>query len=280
MATTLSGQTFDFATFHNQLELRGTLTALTALRIGSGRSLHPVGTDLPVVRDALGRPYIPGSSFKGALRAHVERVLRSLLDARGACNPLRDSERCVSPRQWEELRSLHREDDGALSAGLEERLCMACSLFGAPWRASKVQVADLSVLPESWLGRYEVRDGIGLDRDTETARDGLKYDYEVVPASTAFAAHLICLNARNWELGLLGLGLRGFLRGAILLGGATSRGLGRVRLSWDSVGFFQADSPEALIDYLSEAPPATEPPVDEWNAALKAEVRRRSELQA
>ena len=57
-----------FETFTNRLELQGTLKTVTALRISQGRSTEPIGSDLPVVKDALGKPFIPGDSFKGALR--------------------------------------------------------------------------------------------------------------------------------------------------------------------------------------------------------------------
>jgi CRISPR/Cas system CSM-associated protein Csm3 (group 7 of RAMP superfamily) len=58
-----------FDTFKNRLEITGTLRTITALRISAGRSTEPIGSDLPVIKDALGRPLIPGASFKGALRS-------------------------------------------------------------------------------------------------------------------------------------------------------------------------------------------------------------------
>ena len=61
-----------FDVFKNRLEITGTLTTVTALRISQGRSLEPIGSDLPVVKDALGKPLIPGSSFKGAMRSRLE----------------------------------------------------------------------------------------------------------------------------------------------------------------------------------------------------------------
>lgn len=54
-----------FDVFKNRLEITGTLTTVTALHIGVGRSTEPIGSDLPVLKDALGRPLIPGSSLKG-----------------------------------------------------------------------------------------------------------------------------------------------------------------------------------------------------------------------
>jgi len=43
--------------------------ALTPVRVGSGRS--PGAVDLPIVKDNFGLPFIPGSSFKGALKGLV-----------------------------------------------------------------------------------------------------------------------------------------------------------------------------------------------------------------
>ena len=54
---------YSFATLHNCLRVTGTLVAQTALRIGAGRSSEVTGTDLPVLRDARGRPLIPGASI-------------------------------------------------------------------------------------------------------------------------------------------------------------------------------------------------------------------------
>ncbi|MCS6862323.1 MAG: RAMP superfamily CRISPR-associated protein, partial [Abditibacteriales bacterium] len=89
-----------FDRFQNRVTLKGTLTAQTALRIGAGRATGVTGTDLPVVRDATGKPYIPGSSFKGALRAYVESLVRSVNPSRkAACNPVsrdRQNDWCLS----------------------------------------------------------------------------------------------------------------------------------------------------------------------------------------
>lgn len=73
----------DFSRFLSRLHFQAHLAFDTAVRIGASRSTKVDEPDLPIVRDALGRPYIPGSSFKGALRSYVESVLRTLqLDPR------------------------------------------------------------------------------------------------------------------------------------------------------------------------------------------------------
>jgi CRISPR/Cas system CSM-associated protein Csm3 (group 7 of RAMP superfamily) len=74
----------DFSVFHSRLRVKGILHADTALRIGCGGSSEPTENDLPVLKDLHGYPYIPGSSFKGAYRAHLEKLLRGM-DERLAC---------------------------------------------------------------------------------------------------------------------------------------------------------------------------------------------------
>src|SRR5262245_38240932 len=54
------------------------LTCQTGLHIGAGKSVDFAGSDLPVVRDASGRPFIPGSSLRGVIRAGIESFCFSL----------------------------------------------------------------------------------------------------------------------------------------------------------------------------------------------------------
>jgi CRISPR-associated protein Csm3 len=57
-----------------KLILEGELHCETGLHIGAGKgSLEIGGSDNPVVKDAFGRPYIPGSSLRGKLRSLLEQ---------------------------------------------------------------------------------------------------------------------------------------------------------------------------------------------------------------
>src|SRR5260370_42237672 len=57
-----------------KLILQGELQCETGLHIGAGKgSLEIGGADNPVVKDAYGRPYIPGSSLRGKLRSLLEQ---------------------------------------------------------------------------------------------------------------------------------------------------------------------------------------------------------------
>ena len=56
-----------------KLILTGELTCQTGLHIGAGKgSLEIGGADNPVVKDAFGVPYVPGSSLRGRLRSLLE----------------------------------------------------------------------------------------------------------------------------------------------------------------------------------------------------------------
>jgi CRISPR-associated RAMP protein (TIGR02581 family) len=195
-----------FHIFKNRLELTGTLTTVTALKIGAGRSVEPTDPDVPVIKDALGNPLIPGSSFKGALRSRLEAFLRAV-DIRFAHDP---SE--LSSYQWmnqvktikEEAKNIRntREQDIELTRQLLTLTDKASLLFGSPWLAGKVQIRDLTVQPDNWFGQYQERDGVAIDRDTEIAADKRKYDFQVVPAGTIFEFKAVAENLEEAELGL------------------------------------------------------------------------------
>ncbi len=241
-----------FDTFKNRLEITGVLTTITALRISAGRSTEPIGSDLPVMKDALGKPLIPGSSFKGAMRSRLESFLRGI-DSSFAANPAIEAEWSITSQEMKELKETC-DNDEALTREIIEQTDLISLLFGSPWIASKFQVRDLTVLPETWFGQYQERDGVAIDRDTETAADGKLYDFQVVPAGTQFEFKAVVENAAEWELGLLMIGLHQFETEQIPLGGGRLRGLGVVKLDIKEMLWFDypADQPELLLDYLKK----------------------------
>ncbi|GET41931.1 type III CRISPR-associated RAMP protein Csx7 [Microseira wollei] len=243
-----------FDTFKNRLEITGTLWTVTALRISAGRSTEPIGSDLPVIKDALGRPLIPGSSFKGALRSRVESFLRGIVgsDRFLVANPAIEDEWSITANEMKKLKDQHT-NDLALTEAILKQTDLVSSLFGSPWIASKFQVRDLTVQPDAWFGQYQERDGVSIDRDTETAADGKLYDFQVVPAGTPFEFKAVVENAEDWELGLLTIGLHQFETEQIPLGGGRSRGLGVVRLEIDKMRWIDVEgNPQFLLEYLQK----------------------------
>src|SRR5271165_4256918 len=58
-----------------KLILEGEMTCETGLHVGAGKgSLEIGGSDNPVVKDAFGRPYVPGSSLRGKIRSLLEQT--------------------------------------------------------------------------------------------------------------------------------------------------------------------------------------------------------------
>ena len=288
-----------FDTFRNRLEIEGKLTTITALRISKGRSTEPIGSDLPVIKDALGKPLIPGSSFKGALRSRLESFLRGIVgtDRKLVANPANQDEwsltakeisnlkqldfdqlitflqaeeqenllnlefdelkkqlenlrKNISEQEFDALKNEQKNYDSAYTTIIEQQTDLISHLFGSPWVASKFQVRDLTVIPDTWFGQYQERDGVSIDRDTETAADGKLYDFQVVPAGTQFQFKTVVENAEEWELGLLMVGLHQFETEQIPLGGGISRGLGVVKLEIDQMQWVKPENPQQLRDYI------------------------------
>lgn len=258
-------------TFTSRLHFHGKLGFDSAHRIGAERTMAVDAPDLPVLRTQDGRPYIPGSSFKGAWRAYTEAMLRTVQaqypQQKLACNPLVDKERCFPNDRVREIKTGYRADPDRTQAELDEALrdgsCWTCRVFGNGVVSSKVMIKDLMVDEESFL-RTEIRDGVGIDRDTGRVAVG-PYQYEVVPTNTQFQLEIIVENASPEELGLVMMGLNAFQRGDILLGGNKSRGLGWCRLQpdWENSRYVTSDT---LLDYLfteADAAPGGSPVDDE-----------------
>lgn len=218
----------------NRYVFDGQLEMLTALHIGGGKATLS-HTDSPVVLTPDGLPFIPGSSFKGTLRSTIEKLVTSLPESLGlhSCGlPTDDdaNETCPTAhqRQIAKDRRDAREATQAdqIQAEALKNLCHTCQLFGSPYAAARITLHDLYLLNDEWNSTTQVRDGVAIDRDSETAKDGAKYDFEVVPATTTFSMRVILENATEQDLQLISMGLSEFLHGFGGVGGLRSRGLG------------------------------------------------------
>lgn len=223
-----------FDTFKRRVTITGTLRCQTALRIGSGKSFDSLTSDLPVLRDSQGRPLLPGASIKGVVRSQVEALLRAA--ALYVCDPLNDQPddpgaSCLGRRRPKGAQKNQRpavQQAAELHRKIEEKACRACRIFGAPSLASHVVFAD--ALPQGGEVQVERRDGVAIDRDLGRARDGRKYDYEVVPAGTRYDLRVVLNELDEGEEGAVLQGLELLGQGFARLGGFKSRGLGEVAL--------------------------------------------------
>ncbi|RLJ03191.1 MAG: hypothetical protein DRP08_03835 [Candidatus Aenigmatarchaeota archaeon] len=271
----------DYRTIKSRYRFTGTLTLETALHIGSGQIATV--TDSPILRNAAGEPFIPGSSLKGAFRAAVARIAPNL--GLQACDVFGDDDFCLSPQKGQKnkdylavrrflgskvfpsggggdadkarkaLRDFGYEDwigqtlsEDHLLILLEKNLCPVCKVFGSPFYAAKARFDDLPV--ENWFEVTEVRDGVGIDRDSERAVENIKFDFEVVPAGTSFRFGLTVENPTNQDLGLIAIGLREMQESMVRLGGIRSRGLGQCRLTLEPVQYLNFGDVKMLQAYL------------------------------
>ncbi len=228
-----------FETFTSCLTVSGAIETRTPLRIGAGKSTSATEPNQPVVKDILGYPVIPGSSLKGALRSHIEAIMRAVVaplppeDALAwVCDPFGEEagEICLAEAQIKDIKEDPNLSPETRDERIIEHTCLTCRLFGSHGVAAKFAVRDLPVIREYWGGRYLIRDGVAIDRDKGTAADKRKYDFEAVPTGTRFAFQVQVDNAGEVELGLALLALRALEQEQVQLGGARSRGLGWCRL--------------------------------------------------
>jgi len=240
-----------------KLILEGDLYCETGLHIGAGKgSLEIGGADNPVIKDAFGRPYVPGSSLRGKLRSLLEQ-------SSGAAVP---SELVyLSKRKGQEVR-IHQSDRP------DDEICL---LFGRnPGRMEKLggdalesstatparlTVYDAPLDPESITPQMrenlddeltEVKSENAIDRITSQANPRT---LERVPAGARFKIRVVLdiLCEEDKALpGKLAEALR--LLEDDALGGGGSRGSGRVRLAnlkltWRGRGFYSAGAPETEL---------------------------------
>jgi CRISPR-associated RAMP protein (TIGR02581 family) len=288
---------YSFAALQNRLHVRGNLVALTALRIGTGRSNDVIGNDLPVLRDSLGAPFVPGASLKGAFRARVEALVRAVVqdtdsshfqqleDLSNELRKIRGDTTDAEQRRklfdgkiqeiipdgaaldFEHLEQRTRAvsrfkqqnrdlSDEQFNTIIWKQSTLIDLTFGSPELAGRIFFKDALVDRSLWFDQFEIRNGVAINRDTETVEQGLLYDYEVVPAGMRFGFELVLENAAPWQLGMVLLALRPWQNGDVQIGGFRSRGLGHVQLT-DLTGQYTAiqtvDDVLSLLGYGDES---------------------------
>jgi CRISPR-associated RAMP protein (TIGR02581 family) len=237
-----------------KLRILGRIVFETAWRIGTGREGQ--AADLGVLLDPVGQPILPGSSIKGKLRNTCEALAPALNLRACLLNVGASGVECTSDVNYareNNLRDGYREalQDGpkAQLDWIQRKTCDVCKLFGSPVQAARLRCSD-GKLVNSEAAAVRVRDGVVLDRDSHTAVDGLKYDYETVAAGTAFKVCFDLDNPTPDDEALVGAALFEWSAGSSL-GGFTSRGLGRFRLEQVELLGVDFANPGEKVRYLT-----------------------------
>lgn len=242
-----------FSELNNRYTIRGRLEVCAPMHVGSGFEDVSMGSDAGFMGDA-GGIFVPGSSLRGVLRSTLERILQSLEPKRGCVLFATDPDyHC--PTAWKDddprkIKLQEMRDEGELMRRLlaEDGLCDVCRLFGSPLMASKLRFSDAR--PANGAARLNKRDGVGIDRDTESAREKIKFDFMALepfagggkePLELTFELQIE--NADDNDLALTGILLRELSANGVDAGGKKARGFGRVRLKPDySVSYFDKAS--------------------------------------
>ena len=242
--------TLDRSRLHSRYHITGEIVMDTALHIG-GHGSSTI-TDSPVIRNGDNQPFIPGSSLKGAFRAAVERIVPNIPPLR-TCRLSGADDACAN-RLRDETKDKQLDEQEMLEL-LGNILCDVCQVFGSTHLASAALFHD-APMTDVWRDLPEVptqiRDGVGIDRDSERARPGVKFDFEVVPPQTTFEFNLILENPTGEALGLIALGVQEFRSGMVPLGGLRSRGLGRCHLDVTNVQYVDFGDMSSLTAYLTD----------------------------
>lgn len=166
--------------------------------------------------------YLPGSSLKGAIRAHAERIVRTVGRDRRDTNsnlpwandPLND--------KYDYLNNVTSTSD------IYKLSCFTDQMFGNTSIASRVRIEDAHPDSSQPL-RIETRNGVAIDRVFGSTIPGALFSYEACTAGE-FKTKIHLKNFTLAQLGLIGLVLRDLNDGWFGLGFAKSRGLGTVEV--------------------------------------------------
>jgi CRISPR/Cas system CSM-associated protein Csm3 (group 7 of RAMP superfamily) len=194
--------------------------------------------------------YLPGSSLKGVIRSHSERIIRTVFgdDADKCCDPLSRHQSCG-------VRHKNIQD----TAEQYKALCLACKIFGHMVNAGHLLTAD--AYPEQPINgspALEIRNNVAIDRLSGGVAVG-PFDMEVA-IQGAFETQLKLINFELWQVGLVALALRDLAEGRLPIGFAKSRGLGQVTATFQRLeiaypgAFEMGDKAEVLYGVGALAP--------------------------
>jgi len=236
----------------NEIEINFELRPDGPILVKASDNTDPIRPDMEFVRTRQGARqtiYLPGSSLKGAFRAHYEKLARSVPNKPNkpqglnmwACDPLAKGEAnsCNEYFNKKKKNDWKKAELDKISPDIYKESCFVCQLFGNTSLASHLRLNDALPLdgPENQEqnpnNHTEQRNGVAIDRLFGSVAVG-PFQFEVATEGR-FSTSLQVRNFTVAHLGLLGLVLRDLDKQRLLLGFGKSRGLGRVKLEYQSL---------------------------------------------
>src|SRR5436305_7072973 len=180
----MSSHTADTAlTFLGKLILEGEIQCQTGLHIGAGKgSLEIGGADNPVVKDAFGVPYVPGSSFRSRMQSLLKQTLGLAVPSEIVY---------LSKRRGQEVR-IHQSDRP------DDEICI---LFGRnPGRVEKVSGEAVEAGMAATPARLTIYDApLVVDSITTQMRENLDDELTEVKSENAVDRITSQANPRTLE---------------------------------------------------------------------------------
>jgi CRISPR/Cas system CSM-associated protein Csm3 (group 7 of RAMP superfamily) len=170
--------------------------------------------------------YLPGSSLKGAIRAHAERIIRTIGTDKRPTNG--NALWASNPLNRDELKYLDSISD---SKDIYRLSSFTDQIFGNTSIASRLRIEDAHPIDKKQL-KIQERNGVAIDRVFGSVAVG-PFNYQVCTAGE-FRTKIHLKNFSLAQLGLIGLVLRDLNDGWFGIGFAKSRGLGTVTVKYNS----------------------------------------------
>lgn len=188
--------------------------------------------------------YLPGSSLKGAIRAHAERIVRTVGTETKPKNNNDDKTNLWANDPLNDSYSYLKDNNNKFIPPHEiyQNSSFTDQMFGNIAIASRIRIEDAHPVDNKEL-HIEERNGVAIDRVFGSVAVG-PFNYQVCTGGE-FKTKIHLKNFTLAQLGLIGLVLRDLNDGWFGLGFAKSRGLGTVKIEYNSA---KIQYPGCVID--------------------------------
>ncbi|HIK11562.1 MAG TPA: CRISPR-associated protein [Oscillatoriaceae cyanobacterium M33_DOE_052] len=221
--------------FVNHCTINLTLSPTGPILIKSGKEgADPTKPDMEFVETYHqgGRSlYLPGSSLKGAIRAHAERIVRTVGQDKPPENPDNADKIWANDPLKDPYLYLQDGNKKLPAPQIYKRSSFTDKMFGNTSIASRIRIEDAYPANPKQL-RIEERNGVAIDRVFGSVAVG-PFNYQVCTAGD-FQTKIHLKNFCLGQLGLIALVLRDLNEGWFGLGFAKSRGMGLVEVKLNS----------------------------------------------
>lgn len=177
----------------NDIEIE--FTARSSLAIHAGKETAFEAVEAPVIKIG-GKPVIPGSSLKGALRSTLEALLAQ--EGVAVCVP----DAAIPKSERDKVEYARRI--GRIPACRVEHPCPICQIFGTTagrqGLSGRALFLDAKILGEPITAE---RTHVAITRDTRSQAGGKLMSSEVVDAGAKFAGTIRLINPEAWQIGAL-----------------------------------------------------------------------------